>query len=512
MMRLMFRLVVALIALLPAACGGARARPTAPARAAAEADYPALRWVAADTPYAVVATHAGDLAQTAAELIAAVGLFGDFDRGDADRALRGLLGASPLSRGELEDLGIDGDRSAAIFGVGGSYPAAMLPVAEPARVRSLLERLRPSFGLEVERFRGIDVYTYRDGGGQVSWAQLDGWLAVHVAPRTRGANTAWLAQILDVPAGRGLAAEPDLIEASKRVGTALGDSHGPGVLGLVRWERLVAGLPDVPAMDDCRPLVGARAMLGADVASDSARGAVIVELAPSLAHAFTRAFAPPPPAGYRALRAAAAIHGELDVDLRMVAGLFNGSGCPLAPRLSSRELASLGSPSVIGWRIAASDLRLDPPDGHVGLELALRDESFARDLLDQIPMRSVIESGSRVAGVDVRVIDVPLYPRLTYRLAGGSFTAAIGDGVIERMLGGSSGPAEPGRTVFWAGIWPGRLPGAGRILAAVAGLAGIRRPGYFERLGQRLERYDHGWARLSLQGDDLVLRLGMGLR
>lgn len=69
-----------------------------------------------------------------------------------------------------------------------------------------------------------------------------------------------------------------------------------------------------------------------------------------------------------------------------------------------------------------------------------------------------------------------------------------------------------GRTIFRAGIWPGRLPGAGRIFAAVAGLAGIHRPGYFSRLGRRLERYDHGWMRLSLEGDGAVLRLGMGLR
>ena len=144
------------------------------------------------------------------------------------------------------------------------------------------------------------------------------------------------------------------------------------------------------------------------------------------------------------MRAAAAIHGELDVDLRTLSILRGASRRPLAPPSSARGPTLLGAPSVIGWRIAASDLRLDPPDGHVALNLALRDESFARELLDEIPMRSVIESGARVAGVDVRVIDVPLYPRLTYRLAGGSFTAAVGDGVIERMLGGTSGPAEPG--------------------------------------------------------------------
>jgi len=153
------------------------------------------------------------------------------------------------------------------------------------------------------------------------------------------------------------------------------------------------------------------------VASDSAHGAVVVELAPSLAEALARAFAPPPPAGYRTVRAAAAIHGELDVDLRTLSILRGASRRPLAPPSSARGPTLLGAPSVIGWRIAASDLRLDPPDGHVALNLALRDESFAR---------------------------VPLDPRLTYRLAGGSFTAAVGDGVIERMLGGTSGPAEPG--------------------------------------------------------------------
>ncbi len=514
MMRLMHRVALALLALLPAAaCGGTHPRGSLAARAPAEADYPALRWVAADTPYALVAARAGDLVQAAGELISAAGLFADFDRGELDGALRRMLGADPLERGELADLGIDGDRSAALFGLDGVYPAAMLPVADPARVRALLERLRPSYGLEVERFRGLDVYTFRDQGAQISWALLDGWLALRVAPRAVGPNTAWLGQILDVPAGHGLAAERDLADASARVSAALGSARRPDVLGLVRWDRLLAGLPVRAAeIDDCRPALGARAMLGADVASDAARGAVLLPLSPPSARALDGALAPPPPPGYRGLRDAAAIQGELDVNLAWAAGLQRRTRCALAPPLSARDLAMLGAPSVLGWRIAASDLRLDPPSGQVALHLALRDPSFARDLLDQIPMRSMIEHGERVAGVDVRVIDAPLYPRLTYRLAGGALTAAMGDGVIERMLGGSAGDPEPGRTVLAAGIRPGQLPGAGRVLAEVARLAGLHRPGYFDRLGRRLERYDRGWARLSLEGDDLVLRLGMGLR
>jgi hypothetical protein len=516
-----------LILLCIAGCGRAPAPPAAsPAVSELRGGYPAVQWIPADATYAMVAVRLRDAAAAARELVAAIGLFADEDVEAADREMRGELGISLLAEPDLTGIGLDPDGSVAVFSRG-LFPTAVVEVAAPDQLRAYLDSRRPDSGVSVRRLDGHDVYTWHDDELAVSWALIDDWFAVRIYdPRRDTEPLGWVVRMLADARSAGFAGQADvsaaLASARRRLPPPApiedplfvqpARAASPGLFGLVRIGRLIDALPaDVAGeLAPCRPLMppDGRLSFAADMSWRSGDGVIEVALAPAAARALGAALAPPPPPGFVAFARDAAVRLELGLDLAWLDELARTAGCPLLPPLPERPRVRMGAGKVSGYHLAAGTIRPEERSARVAVHLSLRDPSFVRELLDRIPMRRQLESDARVGGREVKVVSVPLFPRLRYRLTERSFTAATGDGVMEALLAPSPA-AEPGRTVLAAALRPARIPDQAELFEKLARAAGIIGHRVFQRTEARLGRYQLGRVRLSLEEGVLVLRAGM---
>lgn len=456
----------------------------------------------------MVAARAGEAVgalREAAELAAAL-------RGaslaDLDGAARAAFGISPLAQGDLRAAGIRPDGSAAVFGQGG-FPTAILPVGDPAALERLLDRLRPAHGAETAEHRGHKVHSWVQGEMAASWVVLDGWLVVRAAPARGG--LAWLDQILAAP-GASLGADPDLAEAARRAGQALGGRAG--VLALVRFDRLARELEDWQGQGGPRGLapcarslaaVAPRLVAGARVGGDAPGGIEswsALDLTAAAASALRDHAGPPAPAGFYSYRARAPLAVALAVHPAWLEKVRAAAGCPLLDepiRDPVRQLTGMAGPRAI--YAAATRIDVDSLDGGGAVHLVLTDPDLVSAQLESIPGRSLFERKRTIAGREVKALSFPGAPTLLYRQEGRRFTAAVGDRAMAAMLGPGTRPAH----LEIAGAWlePARI----RNLEALLAMRWPRR--IAQEVAAWLRRYQKTSAVVALEADSLVFRAAL---
>jgi hypothetical protein len=290
----------------------------------------------------------------------------------------------------------------------------------------------------------------------------------------------------------------------------------PNVLGVVRLDLVHRWLDGrsrqllAPCLAPLRK--GARLLLAAHMQARAGEGVVGVELAPAAALALRGWTAPAPPPGVQAYFERAPLRVRVGFDLAHLEQLSR-TGCPLAPALGARTARILGAGAVTSTHVAigALDERGVPAEAVVYLEA---DRAFVDGLLSRVPGRGAFERTEHVGTTPVVVLSVPLAPPFIYAFGERSFVGAVGATVMPRLLAPAETGAPPPRdgSLLEASIEPSRLPhladaldGLARLLAGGGGSAA-------RRLAARLSAYARGQVRLGLEGDVLVLRLGMRLR
>jgi hypothetical protein len=459
-----------LVALL-LGCGG-RSVGAGEQGSSLERVYPALRWVPADAGFVAVAARSRDGAVALRHLTDLAALGG--------AALGAVLP-------DLAAAGVDPDRSAAVFGLDG-YPTAVLPVADPVRLRDLLDR-QPA----VSERGGLAVHSSSRGGVELSWFAVDDWAIVHAGP-----GLAWVDR---VQAGARLGADPLLAAAVSRGRRGLGGpaDRAPALVGMVRTAALARdAVVAWPALAACAgraaPAVP-HLVWAADVSSAGGDAWAAIDLAPGAAAALRAHVARPAPPGYYEIRSGAPLALDWSVDLGWLEHVRAGLGCSLLAPIDDPVRAATGFAGPLAWHVAARSIDTSQMAGEGAAHLLLADPGLIEAQLESIPGRSLFERSRKMGGVSVRVLSVPGLPTVVYRLDGARFTVAVGDGVMEEVLADRPAPRDVEAELVRVHLEPSRVPD----LSSLAGLVGGR------RLGEGLTRYDEVSLSAQLDGDSVAV-------
>jgi hypothetical protein len=494
-----------------AGCAASRQAVGSSPATALESAYPVVAWAPAGASYVAVAGRLDEGVRAARELADLASIGGGATADQLDRWLREAIGASLLDERDLAGAGIDVHASAALFAQDG-FPTAALPVADPGRLRAFLDRHRP--GRATSSRQGADAITsWSIGEWRLSWAAHGRWLFVHLGPRA--GDERWLDRVVAAPEGASLAADADLASALARARRALGHAErAPGLLGAVSVDALARDLAAWPGAPDGLAACARRASTAAphlswaaDFSRERGAGWAAIDLAPAAAAALRAHVAPPPPPGYRAYRAGAALAVDWSLEVDWLERVRARFACPLLDqpiRDPVREATGFRGPRA--WHVAATSIDLDDLSGAGAAHLLLADPGLVSAQLESIPARSLFERSRRIAGQRVQVLSVPGLPTISYRQAGDEFTLAVGDGVMEEVLAPGSPPGgAPDLEVARVALQPPRLPALGALIdAALSALGGSRaRPG--RAIAARLSRYDEVAVTARLDGDSVAI-------
>ena len=480
--------------------------------------FPALRFAPKEPTYAVASARTADMVTGVRELLNAIGLLADGDVAVIDRELTRKYGVNPLSVDSLTSIGIDAGKSAVVFSAD-IWPTAVVPVADEERLSAFLDKVRPRKGLQVRQFRGRDWYSHPlDDDVIVQWIRWEGHLAVRLTLDSEVTNVDWLADMFDD--ARTLAHSGTLQQVLQTVDASVESANVAGLFNpgdlLSRFAEIVPGDKGKALLGCARllsPLSGAVAV-GAHIDWGAARGSLSIGLQPDAAAALREHLLRPPP-GYASVREQAGLYASMTVDPWWLDDHRAAIGCPLwkEPLVGANGTFRDLPTGFRGFVAALLDLQLSKRKARGVGYLGLREQSLARWLLDQIPQRRFLERKTEVAGQVVKVIAVPLLPRIMYRLDDTSLLMSVGSDVMTQTL---SPPAEGAAADSGAldvasfGIYPQRLNDLQGILLRVAQAMQIS--SHFAKASyRRLSRYEYGKVELTLQGDALVLSLAMRL-
>ncbi len=463
--------------------GGPATRP-----GSATLAYPATRWIPADATYALTARRTTDAAVVVRDLIAVVGMLGDFDEREASRAATQELGFDPLDPTTYGAVGIDPEGGIAVFSQGLS-PTFAVALTDPATTSAAIDRLRQGgVAVQVAREQAVEVYSFAgDRDVHVHWALADKWLFVHVEIRAEHeAELAWFRAARGANGGWAAGAELAAALAAARTGSP----DAVPVIGAVRTSAVVARAVALGAPRACADQLRAvgRIFVAAQSDARDARGSIAVELTGGVAP--DAIFAAP--AGWVAARAGAPLQVEWALDLDRVVPRLLACDASLG-----REVAQLPVKAGRGYLHA---IDLDDLDGRGAAWVATRDPRLVADMLDEIPGRSLAERKRTAHGVAVVDVSVPMLPPFSYVLGAGTFLGAAGGGEIDRVIGdGTTATIALARLAVAPQAWP--VETWDELLRA----AGLSREGARGRTIARLRRWTLGELELTATASGVVL-------
>lgn len=405
------------------ACGGHASAPESPAAPAT----PALRWVPEHPTYVISSPQLGDAQHSLRDIVELLGGVAGYDLADATSALTGLFGVDPLHPEPLAGIGVDLRASWAIFS-DALDPTIVVRLAAPEQMTAFLERQRGR-GLVTHAVRvdQLEVQTAPlISGVTLSWAIDGNWMWVHVA-HDRADSTAWLTASR-APHASGWAA--DWAWAQRAAGPA------SAVVGLYDPKSLFARAATMAGQAiECVKLLAPVRRVALWVDSDDRHFAARLALDVGSTAGIQRAVIPPP-AGFAAASAKAAISGQWNLDLATATAWA-------APCLS---IASVQAGEPFGVRTLRGFLLDADPEQLAGSGAIVADLSSAAVLaqqLDRVPMRSALERKRSFGAYQGAVIDVPFGPTVEYVLDNKLLAAGLGEGLLAKVLAGPGGPGAP---------------------------------------------------------------------
>ncbi|MGE5183983.1 MAG: hypothetical protein ACM31C_18055 [Acidobacteriota bacterium] len=477
-----------------AACGGSAKAPKSPGNAAAPVPGLAVSAFVPDRPsYLLAAPKLRDAQVGIRGAIDALGVPAGVDAQMASQALQGLLDVDPLNADPAASIGIDVDGGVAIFSEN-LDPTIVVHLASPPATEAFFERERKR-GMVTQSVivDGVEVFDARLAPGvHVGWAVDHDWLFVHFQsadPR----STDWF-QHAHHPTGATWA--PDWQWAA---------AQHPGassLLGFVKLRELVGRFAGhAQAMMACAKLVEpvARVGLSLDAAPGHVGGRIALDLGPTARDVASHALPPPP--GWVATSANAAVALQLNVDADAVAAWVR-------PCVESFG-GNLARIQQLGVRAArAMLLSLDPDEaagtGAVAVDLD-RSDFLARQL-DKIPMRSHLESDRTFGAHRGHHLKIPFTAELDYVLEDKLGAVAMGDGVLAQIFAPAAPPAAP-PPLARLDVTPSRLSAkAWEWLLGRADIPAAR------TVADMLQRWRDGHISLGIEGDSLVLEASGNLK
>jgi hypothetical protein len=290
-------------------------------------------------------------------------------------------GADPLSAAGLTELGIDVDGPVAVYAGADLYPSVVVRVGDPARASAWLAR--------------------RTLPGELR----DGWLVLHSRAQSPAAPNA---------------TPPLTIEV------------GRAIAGFVRFDRL----PERYGLARClAQLPEPRLAFGIAVAGATVRADVTLALPPAHRAAVGRALLAPPGQWAVAARAAP-FAAQWNLDLDVVARWLDP--CARALGLSGDQLVA--PLPVRAGRVIVQAFDPHEKTGRGAAAVELRDPALLTRLLDEIPLRSTLESNRTFGGYAGKHLSIPFGPTIDYALHKNLVLVGIGDGVLARVLGDPAAP------------------------------------------------------------------------
>ena len=478
---------IALLAVIAIGCGGGHgAAHTAPPAAAK--DFPATRWVPATATYVLASPTVKEAQRSMRDVIDSLGILVDVDVGEASRAFQQLLAVDALSPDPVAGMGIDLEGGIAMFSEALS-PTVVVHLAAPDQTQAFFDRLRER-GLVTQSVivDGTEIFSAALPGAnlKVSWAVAADWLWVHVTlPFAHEDATAWFLAS-HTPGAAGWA--QDWQWAAQAAGKARS-----AVVGFVDAHDLIgtlaARVPDAVACARLLEPVG-RVGLAIDGDGQGVSGRLTVDLGPAAQRLAAAVL--PVPEGWAEAVAHAPLAVQLNLDLVAVRAY-------LAPctRVIGDGLAELDRYGVRAGRLVL--LGLDP-DGKTGSGAAVADlvtKRWFADKLDDIPLRSHLESDRTFGALRGHALSVPFGPTVDYVLTDRVAMAAVGDGLLARLVG--KGGAVPG-PVAAIDLQPGALSKEAWLTVLE-----VLHVGRSKRFVERLMRWREGHISIAVAGPTLVL-------
>jgi hypothetical protein len=480
-----------IIALLSAVACGPKSGPTGPKPVDVGA-YPALAWVPGDATYVAVGVRVDAAIAGARDVLETMGIVGDFDVVQVEHEISGSLGFNPLSVDDLTTAGIDTAAGGVLYGQGFS-PTFVFKLADPAamqnRIDAQRDRVRNTIGVAIRD--GIEVFT--DLGNRdvhTHWAIDGSWMWVHfeiVDEHER--ELGWFES--SRAANGVIAKDPDFAWAR-----AQAEAVQPGTpfFGLVRPRTMAARLAQLARDDEataCMALITPpRAAFSIKVEAGVSEGHVLVDTGSggaAIADATLKV-----PSGWAAAREGAALAAEWNIDARVAASYF--TPCDRSP---IRFVDMVGLRGIRGF---ITRLDVDTLEGQGAVAAEISNRAFIDKQLD-ITGRSMFEKKKKFGPLDGVHLEAPMFPAIDYILTSDRAMAALGDGVLAKLVG--DGGTAPG-VLAALDVRPSGLDDRTWDVA-LERLAGVSREGARANTIRRLKRWKRGTIELTLDGDLLHL-------
>ncbi len=422
----------ALISLACACAGGARATSAPGGSKASDdvAEFSALAFVPNQPTYLVTAHTVREAQRGVSDAVDAFGMVAGVSSRDAGKELERVLGFDPLSEAGLARIGVDPAGAIAIFAEDPS-PTLVVKLASPEAAQSYFSDIRNRMATTSVIVDGIEVvsapFLY---GTTASWATDKNWLWIHVGAKGTDPGAAWFAHSHHATGS----AWTSGLGWARHVRAKLGAKAG--LLGFLDTKASLAlARAASPDLDACLARFVPIGLAGFAIDGDGKRvgGSLAFDLGPA-AQRIAAATLPPPP-GFAGLAAKAPIAVQWNLDLGAVASFLEP--CMKLAGGSPDELTKYG---VRTARIAVQTLDLGDKSGTGVIAADLSAKSFVASYLDQIPQRSLFESDRTYGGYHGKHISVPFVAKLDYVLDDQRAFVAMGDGMMDRLVGGAGGP------------------------------------------------------------------------
>jgi hypothetical protein len=422
----------AVLAVIALGCGSHGSPPAAPPPAPVAAAFAATRWAPARPTYLLASRTLADAQRSLRDAIDLIGIAAGVDLRDATRAVQDLLGVDALHADPLAAIGVDLHGSWAMFSEDLS-PTMVVHLAAPDQMTAFLEHQRER-GLVTQSVIVDKTEVFSAtliSGVTIGWAIAGDWMWVHLAlPIAFDNGAGWFTASHGAhAAGWG----DDWAWAQRAAGAAANvvgflDLHGA-------LATAVARVPDAVA---CAKLADPVRRVGIAVEGDEHRIATRIALGVDSTAGISGALLAPP-SGWTATAAHAPIAVQWNLDLAAVRSA-------LAPCFAATgiRLASVDDTGVRAARAVLLGFDPDTTSGSGAVALDISSPAFLERQLDRIPLRRTLERARTFGAHKGYSIEIPFSVTIEYLLERGLAIAALGDGVVARLVGpGAGGPAAP---------------------------------------------------------------------
>ncbi|GEM_PF-1783559 len=489
----------ALISLVCACGGGGQRGAEGPTALADVAEYAALAYVPNQPTYLVAAHTVRDAQRSVTDTIDSFGMLVGQGSRDAGKVLESVLGMDPLTEQGLAKLGVDPLGSIALFAERAD-PTILVKLAAPEAAQSFFSDIRNRMVTRSVVVESVEVVTapFLDGA-EASWAIDKQWLWVHFGKKGGDPSADWFSHSHHATGnawttGFGWAKQVrETLErrpGERRPGTTRGD----GLLGFFDSRALLALVRGaVPELDACLDRFQPIGFGGFAIEGDGHHvgGRLAFDLGPA-AQNIAAAVLPPPP-GFEAVAAKAPLAVQWNLDLGAIASFI--APCVETVGGTTSFITKYG---VRTMRLAVQTL--DPADksGTGVIAADLSDKTFLAQLLDQIPKRSFFESDHTFGSFAGHRISIPFVAKLDYVLDGSHGFAAMGDGLMDKLVMGASPSAPP---VFSLDLVPSGFSEA--VWDVV--ISAVTNEWFAKRASSALQAWQDGHIRVTIDRDSLVI-------